>query len=185
MYIDPDKWDLAPGMARLKKQFGGGAELIEFFNYPYLYLNPEAMRSKGLRPEIVERAVAAELRKLEGVEAAFTRSDLLHNRIPDTHVGRAVQRSFHPTRSGDIHVVFRPQCFINDFDGLRVAATHGSPWSYDTYVPIVFAGANIAARTVARRVRTVDVAATLAACLHIKPPSGSVGEPLVEVLQAR
>ncbi len=87
-----------------------------------------------------------------------------------------MRRSFH---------VFRPQWFINDFDGLEVAATHGSPWSYDTYVPIVFAGTGVAARTVGRRVRTVDVAVTLAARLSIKPPSGSVGRPLVEVLRAK
>ena len=49
------------------------------------------------------------------------------------------------------------------------------------HVPIVFAGAGIKSHTVDRRVRTVDVAPTLSALLGIKPPSGSVGDPLVEV----
>ena len=62
-----------------------------------------------------------------------------------------------------------------------VASTHGSPWSYDTYVPIAFGGMNIPAQHVVRRVLTVDIAATLAAYLGIKPPSGSVGVPLKEV----
>ena len=85
-------------------------------------------------------------------------------------------------RSGEVFIVFEPNWFINDFDGLTVASTHGSPWAYDTYVPIVFAGAGLMGQTVDRQVRTVDVAVTLSAYLGIKPPSGSAGEPLTEVL---
>ena len=66
---------------------------------------------------------------------------------------------------------------------LAVAATHGSPWRYDSYVPIVFAAPGIEAQQVSRRVHTVDIAATLSAYLQIKPPSGCIGEPLVEVLE--
>ncbi len=56
-----------------------------------------------------------------------------------------------------------------------------SPWSYDTYVPIFFAGHTVAAQTITRRVAPTDVAPTIAAYLGIKPPSGSVGDPLEEV----
>jgi hypothetical protein len=52
-------------------------------------------------------------------------------------------RNFNPQRSGDIFVVFQLHCFINDFDGLIVAVTHGSPWSYDIFVPVVFAGGKL------------------------------------------
>jgi hypothetical protein len=92
-----------------------------------------------------------------------------------------VLRNFSPNRSGDIYVVFEPNRFINDFDGLTVAATHGSPWRYDTHVPLVFAGAGIPAQRIARSVETVDLARTLSVLLHTKPPSGSVGVPLHEV----
>ena len=49
-------------------------------------------------------------------------------------------------------------------------------------MPIVFAGAGLKPAVVDRRVLTVDIAATLAAYLGIKAPSGSVGEPLEEVV---
>ena len=52
-----------------------------------------------------------------------------------------------------------------------VAAMHGSPWRYDSYVPIIFAGTNVAPQTIHRLVHPVDVAPTLAAFLGIKPPS--------------
>jgi len=50
-------------------------------------------------------------------------------------------------------------------------------------VPIVFAGSGLKAQTVDRRVQTVDVAVTLATYMGLKPPSGSVGIPLIEVLE--
>jgi hypothetical protein len=102
--------------------------------------------------------------------------------LPDNELYRAVVRNFHPKRSGDVFLVFEPNWFINDFDGLVVASTHGSPWNYDTHVPVVFAGNGLPAQAVDRRVLTVDIAATLSAYLGISMPSGSVGEPLVEVL---
>jgi len=43
----------------------------------------------------------------------------------------------HAKRSGDIYLVFEPIVSINDFDGLTAAATHGSPWRYDSYVPVM------------------------------------------------
>jgi arylsulfatase A-like enzyme len=59
---------------------------------------------------------------------------------------------------------------------------HGSPWRYDTHVPIVFAGPGIPSRRVHRYVSTVDVAPTLAALLGMSPPSSSAGSALEEVL---
>ena len=96
---------------------------------------------------------------------------------------RAVLNNFHAKRSGDIYIVFAPNWFINDFDGLTVATTHGSPWQYDTYVPIVFAGMGLTAKQIDRRVHTIDIAPTLSAYMGIKPPSGAQGNPLIEVLK--
>ncbi|HTN72166.1 MAG TPA: hypothetical protein VMO00_13885 [Methylomirabilota bacterium] len=39
-------------------------------------------------------------------------------------------------------------------------------------------------RRIYREIQTVDVAPTLAAVVGVKPPSGSRGAPLIEVLQS-
>ncbi len=93
------------------------------------------------------------------------------------------ENNFNLKRSGDIFVVFEPQRFINDLDGLTVASVHGSPWSYDTFVPIFVVGAGIGPRKVHRRVAPNDIAPTLSAIVGAKPPSGSVGELLIEVFE--
>ncbi|MDH3329529.1 MAG: alkaline phosphatase family protein, partial [Desulfobulbaceae bacterium] len=181
-YVTPENWDKQPAFMALKKKFGIDKEIISGYNHPYVYLNHEAIRQHKLDPREVEQAVAEELLKFEGVAQAVASSALREGNLADTPLNQAILNNFNPNRSGDIYVVFEPHWFINDFDGLTVAATHGTPWRYDTFVPIVFAGMQIPALHIQRRVLTVDIAPTLAAFLGVKPPSGSAGEPLVEVL---
>ena len=130
----------------------------------------------------VEQAVAAELLKFDGVSYAVSSSALRNDALPDTLMTRSVLRNFHGKRSGDIYLVFEPNVFINDFDGLTVSSTHGSPWRYDTYVPVIFAGNGLQATRVERAVTPYDIAPTLSAYLGVKPPSGAVGAVLPEVL---
>ena len=182
-YFDTEALDKTPAIEALKKQFGVGEELIEAYFHPYLYLNYEQIRKKGLDQATVERAVASELMKLDGIAYAVSSTALRTNRLPDNLMTRSILHNFHPKRSGDIYLVFEPNVFINDFDGLTVAATHGSPWRYDTYVPVIFAGAGLPAAKVSRLVTPYDIAPTLADYLNIKTPSGAFGTPLQEVVK--
>ncbi len=181
-YFDTKSLDKAPAIAALKKQFGIGEELIQSYFHPYLYLNNDLIKTKGLDQMTVEKAVAAELLKFDGVAYAVSSTALRTDSLADTLLTRSVLRNFHPKRSGDIYLVFEPNVFINDFGGLIVASTHGSPWRYDTFVPVMFAGAGLTAAKVNRAVTPYDIAVTLAAYLNVKPPSGAVGSPLLEVL---
>jgi predicted AlkP superfamily pyrophosphatase or phosphodiesterase len=181
--FDTKTLDKTPAITTLKKQFGIGEELIEAFFQPYLYLNHDLIRNKGLDQAEVEQAVAEELLKFDGVAYVVSSTALRTDNLPNTLMTRSILHNFHPKRSGDIYLVFEPNVFINDFDGLIVASTHGSPWRYDTFVPVIFAGAGLQALTVSRTVTPYDIAPTLAAYLGVKPPSGSIGMPLPEVLK--
>lgn len=184
-YVDPDTWDRQAAIDRIRNRFGIEGSLIEKYNHPYLYFSSNITADQNIDREALEAAVADELAKFPGVSLAVSSAALRRGNVPDTWLHRSVLNNFHPKRSGDIYIVFEPNWFINDFDGLNVAATHGSPWQYDTYVPIVFAGAGMKPAKVNRRVHTIDIAPTLAAYLGIKPPSGSRGKLLREVLVDR
>jgi predicted AlkP superfamily pyrophosphatase or phosphodiesterase len=183
-YINPKEWNTVSGLARLKERFGLGEELISSYLHPYVYLNKEAIAKAGLDQAEVERAVAEGLMRLSGVWLAISSTALATGAYPEMPIIRSVLNNFNPSRSGDVFVVFAPHSFINDLDGLVVASHHGSPWRYDTFVPLIFAGKGLKPRRVARRVETVDLAPTLAALLGTKPPSGSAGKPLEEVFDA-
>jgi predicted AlkP superfamily pyrophosphatase or phosphodiesterase len=180
-YVMPETWDKEPAISALKQKFGLGRELIQSYRHPYVYLNREAILGKGLDQGVVEKAVVEELMKFDGVALAVSSTALREGNLPNTPVIQSVLRNFNPGRSGDIFIVHQPHCFINDFDGLTVACTHGSPWSYDTFVPVVFAGGNLKGQRVYRPIETVDIAPTLAAIAGAKPPSGARSGPLPEV----
>ena len=184
-YVNPDEWDKEAAIADLKKRFGIGKELITKYFHPYVYLNREAIRERGLSQAEVEDAVAEELTKFKGVAMAISSTALMEGRAPETDITRSILNNHHAKRSGDVFVVFEPHHFINDFDGLEVTCTHGSPWRYDTFVPIIFVGPDLQPQRIFREVHTIDVATTLSAIVGTKPPSGASGKVLPEALHTR
>jgi predicted AlkP superfamily pyrophosphatase or phosphodiesterase len=181
-YFDTNSLEREPAIAALRERFGIGEQLIDQYSHPYLHLNREAIAAQGLELAEVQQAVALELAKFPGIREAVPSTSLQANAVPDFPLMEMVRNNFHPGRSGDVYVIFDANVFINDFDGLVVASTHGSPWSYDTFVPIFFAGQGIKNGSVYRPVTPYDIAPTLSARLGARPPSGATGQPLAEVM---
>ena len=181
-YVSPDSWDKQPAIDRIKSKFGVSGKLIEGYDHPYLYLSNEVISNSEVDLLALEAAIVDELVRFPGVSTAVSSTALARGVVADNYLTRAMTNNYHPKRSGNVYVVFDPGWFINDLDGISVAVTHGSPWPYDTFVPIIFAGHKLKPQTVSRRVHTVDVAPTLANIVGAKPPSGASGEVLLEVL---
>jgi Uncharacterized proteins of the AP superfamily len=182
-YVSPDSWDKQPAIDRIKKKFRISGKLIDAYDHPYVYLSNEVINNKKIDLLALETAVVEELIRLPGVSAAVSSTALERGLLADNYITRAVSHNYHPKRSGNVYVVFDPGWFINDLDGLSAAVVHGSPWAYDTFVPIIFAGHNLKPRTISRRVHTVDVAPTLSNIVGANPPSGASGNVLLEVVE--
>jgi predicted AlkP superfamily pyrophosphatase or phosphodiesterase len=179
-----------PVAEALKARFGRD-DLIVGPSHPYLYLNTQAISEAGLDAAEVEAFVVQEVTKLPAIWRAFSRADLAVPQSSDEALADSVRRSRHPARSGQIHLVQPPYWFMHSTDeasklGLEsLAAIHGSPWAYDRFVPIFFAGHGIRARKVSRPVGPHEIAPTLSAYLGVKAPSASGGSVLQEVLPRR
>ena len=94
-------------------------------------------------------------------------------------VARRAANSFFAGRSGDLMLVWKP-FYIRGYPG--VAASHGTPWSYDTHVPLIFMGPGIRAGIYPAQVSPIDLAPTIAAILRINPPAVATGRVLVEAM---
>ena len=154
-------------------------EVVRFFYRPYLYLNDEKIAAAKLDHAQVEQAIANALTDFDGIALAVSTKSLATQK-GNPLLGQ-VRRNQHVIRSGDIYIIQEPYWFL--FDEGPIASMHGSPWLYDTHVPIIFAGPTIDAQTVHRLVHPVDVAPTIAAFLGMTPPAAAQGSPLEEVLQ--
>jgi hypothetical protein len=171
----------------LKARLGVPEGVIRLYEHPYVYLNEEEIQKTKYSIAEVEAAVAEEIIKIPGMIGAVTRTDLLKGSFAPTPVNMKILNNFHRKRSGHIHVIAEQFWFF--YYAMEttpeIAAIHASPWTYDSYVPLFFAGNNVPAQQIARPVTPYDIAATIAVRLEIKPPSGSVGTPLVEVLKGK
>jgi predicted AlkP superfamily pyrophosphatase or phosphodiesterase len=164
----------------LKARFGAD-NLVADYVPPGLYLNSANVLAAKLDPVVVENALAGHARRIPGVAYAMTRTSLISGSVARTPLMDRVQRGFHPERSGDV-VLIQKQFWYMDSDPNRYAAMHGSPYNYDTHVPVIFYGASIPARRVGRDVEPASIAPTLAALLRISAPSGAIGPVLTEVV---
>ena len=91
-------------------------------------------------------------------------------------------RGYFPGRSGQVFIVSREGEFLVDRNPLY-AFMHGSPWSYDTHIPLLLYGPPFVKALVwNERVSQQDVAPTLAALLGTSPPATAIGRPLREAL---
>ena len=180
--VVPNEWDKSVGLKTLKNQFGFDEQLIKSYFHPYLYLDRDLIYRRKLSLAQVQKSVAAEIEKLDGVALAVTSSNLESGNIPNDYLHTLIANNHSKSRSGDIYIVFEAHRFVADMEGLSVAATHGSPWGYDTFVPLIFAGFNLDDEIINQRVSTMDIAATLSAIMGIKAPSGAQGEILEGVL---
>ncbi|ARN75753.1 alkaline phosphatase family protein [Oceanicoccus sagamiensis] len=182
-YINPKEWNTKQAFSELNQQFGVDEALVKIYYHPYVYLDHEVIKKNQLDIHEVESAIAAQMSQFPGVALAIPSAQIAKGNLPNNDLYNAVVNNHNPQRSGDIFVVFEPYSFINDMDGLVVAAHHGSPWKYDTHVPVIFAGNKLKAQQVARKIHTVDIAPTLSAFIGAKIPSGSDGDILKEVVK--
>jgi len=145
--------------------------------HPFVYLN-EAVVGVERRAEL--RAVAARAAEaLPGVARVFSRDDLAALAASRDDLEARVFRAWDRRNGGDLFVVLEPHWLATPFPA---GSTHGSPYEYDTHVPLLLYGAGVRAGRVDRAVDVTDLAPTLARLLGVQAPASNQGEVLSEAL---
>lgn len=87
--------------------------------------------------------------------------------------------------SGEVQIILKPGYFTGHGSGDSgpTGTTHGTWNPYDNHIPLVFMGWGIKHGSLTRETHMTDIAATVAALLHIQAPNGSIGHPISEVLK--
>ncbi len=146
-----------------------------------LYLDRRAFTHPDSTLPALRRALAVAFREQEEIEDAFTVDELADPDTPDRPYLTQYRRSFHPERSPDIMIRLKEHYLPI---GRPTSTTHGTPYRYDTHVPLIFLDATMPAAQHAARVNVVDIAPTLAVLLHLLAPLDLDGQALPEVIRA-
>ena len=167
---------LTAALARL----GMNKETLLHLGEDGVWLNiPEAGAAK-MRPAEVRMEVAKSLRGLDFVADTFTSDELAGPTDPARPFHAAYQRSYYAGRSPDIQMRFKQWHLV---DAQTRGTSHGSPYEYDTHVPVLFFGAGVLAGVQTQSVGTTDVAPTLAELLGLTPPAEIDGHSLARVVR--
>ncbi len=146
--------------AKLKEKFGEGNWLLDD-----LYLDYDSLTKKNLPQERVERELSGWLARCPSVSRVWTRTELLHPPAnPDPFMLRYLH-GFNPQRSPDLFIQYKEYVLPH----LGPGTGHGSPYDYDRHIPFVLIVPGQQAAVVEEEIRSVDIAATVASVLGIKP----------------
>jgi len=158
----------------LTQAFGPGP-WIENEDEADLFLNQETLKKRNVAESKAEDVAAQAAASETDVAAAFTRTQFLTGSLPNSPIARKAANAFNSKRSGDVFVVLMPFAVPSESAN---GTTHGSPWNYDTQVPLIFWGSAFKPGFYASACQPIDLAATLAALLGLTQPSGTEGTPL-------
>jgi predicted AlkP superfamily pyrophosphatase or phosphodiesterase len=147
------------------------------------YLNPQPIAGQNIAMNELERIAADALRRQPQVARVYTRTELTNSPIGGDRIDQRVRNGFNANHSGDVLVVHEPY-WLAGGGGAGGGTTHGSPYSYDTHVPMIFWGARslVQPGQFAADAAVHDIAPTLATMLGIATPSGSLGRVLEEII---
>ncbi|MBI3650018.1 MAG: alkaline phosphatase family protein [Acidobacteria bacterium] len=159
----------------LNERYNKNEKWVQSFVNDQLYLDQKLLAAVKADAEEVEKIAGDAALKTPGVVNYFTRSQILEGDLPNTALARRVTNGFNRARSGDVWVIIKPFSFFTEGS---IATTHGSPYNYDTHVPVIFFGKGIQKGRFSMECSPSDIAPTLASLLRIELPSNRYGRVL-------
>ena len=159
----------------LEPRFGPG-NWVMGFSGSSLLLDKKLLTQKGRDADALADAARTLLLSQPGFAAAYTRAELLSGSRVDAPFFVPMQNAWHPDASGEVQYILKSNWKF----GLHSnGTTHGSPYAYDTHVPILMYGPPwIGKGRIDKRVEVVDIASTLAELLGVDPPATAEGQRL-------
>jgi predicted AlkP superfamily pyrophosphatase or phosphodiesterase len=156
----------------LKEKYGKGGLVLSTNNYQ-LSLNHIVIDSAKLDEEAIIKDIIQHVQKIEGIDRVFEIDELMEQPM-NSKVKNQLANGWHPKRSGDIQMIFKPGWI----DGGNTGTTHGLWNPYDSHIPLLWYGWNIQPGRSTEEVYMTDIAATIAAMLRIQMPNGCIGKPI-------
>ena len=163
----------------LTDTFGEGEWITKCKNLQ-LYFNWNTINSSNVSEEKIINTTIRFLIAQKEIANAYSSKQMLDGDYNEGGLKGSLIRGFNQERSGDILFSLHPGWYDNLWDD---AADHGSGYSYDTHVPLLFYGWNIKQGSSVEYHPITDIAPTISTLLNIKLPSGCTGQPIKELFE--
>lgn len=166
------------------QQYFPGKSIVETISGGEVFFDQDVFqndpKSSGVELIIATELTVNFLLQQEGVANVYSENVIRQSQYDEGGVKGMVVRGYHAKRGGDLVIVLEPGWYpAADVRG----TTHGSPWTYDTHVPMLFYGHGIKQGSTVRYHSVTDIAPTISTLLNIKLPSGCTGQPIEELFE--
>lgn len=164
----------------LQATYGPGPWVLHLDDHD-LYLDRDRARSIGVDLAELQGRAATVFRETPGILDVLSSTGMERWAFEDG-VRALARKGYHTVRGADLRWItypgFEPRTRADAIQG----TDHGSGWTYDTHVPLIFFGKGILPTSVVRRVPITDIVPTVTMLLGCALPDAASGDPIPEVL---
>ena len=175
-YISTTK--LKKFLSNITQKYFNSKELIENVSNYQIFLNQEKIEALGFNKNTVAQRLADEVLSFDKIYKAVTAETLQTTNFTEG-IMHSLQQGYNPKFSGDVLMIPYPATLNYS----RKGTSHGSGYSYDTHVPVIFYGNGIKKGASKKTYKIIDIAPTISNLLKIEAPNGTSGKIIEEVLK--
>ncbi|MEZ7876875.1 MAG: alkaline phosphatase family protein [Polaribacter sp.] len=175
-YINTKK--LKKFLSNITQKYFNSKELIENVSNYQIFLNQEKIEALGFNKNTVAQRLADEVLSFDKIYKAVTARTLQTTNFTEGLM-HSLQQGYNPKFSGDVLMIPYPATLNYS----RKGTSHGSGYSYDTHVPLIFYGNGIKKGASKKTYKIIDIAPTISNLLKIEAPNGTSGNIIDEVLK--
>ncbi|TDQ23909.1 alkaline phosphatase PafA [Tenacibaculum caenipelagi] len=154
-------------------------EIIENVSNFQVFLAKDKIQDLKLDYETVAQTIADEAINYKGIYKAVTAKTLQTTTFTNG-VLNSLQNGYNQKFSGDVMLIPTPSTISSSS---KKGTTHGSGYTYDTHIPMIFYGNGIKQGSSKKKYEIVDIAPTISNLLQIQFPNGCSGKIIDEVFK--
>jgi len=138
---------------------------IKVFEPPTIFLNDTTIYKSGYESPMIADTVCKILSNIDGIASAVPTSMIQQGQIPPGWTKELLEmyrNDIHPDRTGEVMFMVKPYWLFGS-----KPANHGTPYDYDTHVPLMFFGGGISPMQILGKTDPADIVPTLAHILQV------------------
>ena len=157
--------------AQFKSSYGIDS-IVENYSNSQIKIAQNMVQKYRLNPDFVQENIIQIIKGFSGVKEVLVTKKL--NEGNSSNMATKVINGYFEGRSGDLYIILKPGWIHDQNKG----TTHGSGYSYDTHVPLIFMGSGVKTGSSNQMVNIKDIAPTISTLINVSFPNGTTGKPL-------
>lgn len=161
---------------KLKEKFGDYNWIKTNVNNT-LYLNDSTFIELRIDKLLVINEIQKIIEAIPGVQKVINLNDVTNNLLEGS-VREKIINGIYSKIAGDLLILLKP----NFYDFSARGTTHGSLYSYDIHIPLIWYGCGIKSQKDYSDIKITDIAPTISSILGIQEPNASTGKVIQKLL---